>query len=310
MTDVEAAGLSKSYDNLIAIDDVSFSVSAGHVCALAGPNGAGKSTLIGMLLGLIRPRCGSATFDGCRYVDLPRPAQTVGAVIDGAGFHPDRSARDHLRVLADAARLARGQVEDTIVEMGLDAIGNRPVRALSLGMRQRLRLACALLGRPQVLVLDEPANGLDPQGRHWLRETVLGFARDGGTVVISTHELAEAELLADEVLILSAGRTVAHGAIHDLTGRDVVEITTFQAQEFGATLGRLGHQVTIAGDLVQIASVDAEVVGRLIIEHQVVIRSMLVRSQTLEDLLLRVTAVADAPVSGFRAVAPNRSRRC
>jgi ABC-2 type transport system ATP-binding protein len=295
MTDVVANGLSKSYGNLKAVDDVSFRITGGRVCALAGPNGAGKSTLIGMLLGLIRPQRGSASFDGSAYVDLARPVETVGAVIDSAGVHPDRTAQEHLRVLATAARLPFSRVEDVLDETDLADVAERAVRTFSLGMRQRLRLACAQLGRPSVLILDEPSNGLDPEGRRWLRDMLADFARRGGTVLVSTHDLAEAELLADEVIILSSGHVVAHGAIADLTTASCVEVTTSRAADLVAAASRLGYAATMTGEIVAITAVNPEVVGRLILEQGLIIREMRTRSRTLEDVFLAATTAEAAP---------------
>lgn len=292
MTDVAAVGLSKSYGAIRAVDDVSFTVTGGRVCALAGPNGAGKSTLIGMLLGLVRPQSGSASFGGCAYVDLARPAETVGAVIDAVGVHPDRTASEHLRVLATAARLPFSRVEEVLAETELVNVAERPVRTFSLGMRQRLRLAGAQLGRPSVFVLDEPANGLDPEGRRWLRDTLTDFGRRGGTVLVSTHDLGEAELLADDVIIMWEGRIVAQGAVTDLTAAPCVEVTTSGAADLVAAASRLGYDATMAGDIVEITAVEPEVVGRLILEQGLVIRAMRARHRTLEDVFLGATTAA------------------
>jgi ABC-2 type transport system ATP-binding protein len=290
VTEVAADGLSKSYGSLKAIDDVSFAVRGGRVCALAGPNGAGKSTLIGMLLGLIRPERGSARFDGCRYADLEHPAGTVGAVVDSAGVHPARSAREHLRVCATAARVPRARVDELLDMTGLAGAADRAAGTFSLGMLQRLRLACALLGPPRVLILDEPANGLDPEGRRWLRDLLAAFARAGGTVLVATHDLGEAELLADDVMILARGRVVAHGAIAELTTADVVEVTTAQATQLAAAVARRGHGATVRGGVVTIAGMAPAAVGGLLIEHAIVVLAMSARRRSLEDAFLAMTA--------------------
>lgn len=290
MTSIAAVGLSKGYGSVKAIDDVSFDVAGGRICALAGPNGAGKSTLIGMLLGLIRPDRGSALFDGIPFADLAWPSQTVGALVDGAGVHPQRTAREHLRVVATAARLRRSRVSEVLEETGLTGVADQPVRTFSHGMRQRLRLACAQLGRPDVLILDEPANGLDPAGRRWLRDTLSDAARQRATVLVSTHDLAEAELLADEVVILSHGRVLAHGAVRDLTRAAVVEVASSRADALAAIASRHGYSVTVIGDVATIAAVHPEVVGQWILDENLIVREMHTRRRTLEDVFLTVTA--------------------
>jgi ABC-2 type transport system ATP-binding protein len=228
--------------------------------------------------------------------------ETVGAVIDSAGVHPDRTAREHLRVLATAARLSFSRVEAMLDDTDLADVADRAVRTFSLGMRQRLRLACAQLGAPSVLILDEPANGLDPEGRRWLRDTLVDFARQGGTVLVSTHDLAEAELLADETIILSRGRVVAGGAIADLTSVSCVEVMTSRAADLLAAASRLGYSATMTGDAVEITGVEPELVGRLILEEGLIIRGMSTRRRTLEDVFLGATTPQTNPAAERAAV--------
>jgi ABC-2 type transport system ATP-binding protein len=214
---IAARGLTKSFGGVTAVDDLSFEVVPGRVTAFVGPNGAGKSTTLRMLVGLVTPDAGTASILGMPYGSLERPAATVGAVLDATSFHPLRSGRDHLRVMAAASGFDDGRVEDVLDEVGLAAAAGRKAGKYSLGMRQRLGLAGALLGDPDVLILDEPSNGLDPHGIRWLRTTLRAFAARGRAVLVSTHLLGEMAETADDVIVIDRGRLVAAGAIGDLT---------------------------------------------------------------------------------------------
>jgi len=203
---IELNGLTKSYGDVLAVDDVSATAEAGKVTALLGPNGAGKTTTLRMLLGLVAPSSGTATLGGQRYDELSDPVRQVGAVLEASGCHPGRSALDHLRVLATAARLPEDAAHRVLAETGLEEDARRRVGEYSLGMRQRLGLAAAMLGDPGVLILDEPTNGLDPPGVRWLRGYVRRLADEGRTVLLSSHALSEVEQTADHVLVLAHGR--------------------------------------------------------------------------------------------------------
>jgi ABC-2 type transport system ATP-binding protein len=213
--------LTKRYGDLVAVDGVTFSLVRGSVTGLLGPNGAGKTTTLRLLLGLVEPSAGEALVFGRRYRELDRPARHVGAVLESGDFHPGRSARDHLRALAltaDAGIPPR-RVDEVLDLVGLTRAADRRVGAYSLGMRQRLGLAGALLGEPELLVLDEPANGLDPAGIRWLRTFLRGFAERGGTVVVATHVLAEVGQIADQVIIVDGGRLAAVVRLEELSAR-------------------------------------------------------------------------------------------
>jgi ABC-2 type transport system ATP-binding protein len=214
---IAARGLTKSFGGMTAVDDLSFEVVPGRVTAFVGPNGAGKSTTLRMLVGLVTPDAGTATILGMPYGSLDRPAATVGAVLDTTSFHPLRSGRDHLRVMAAASGFDDGRVDHVLDEVGLAAAAGRKAGKYSLGMRQRLGLAGALLGDPDLLILDEPSNGLDPHGIRWLRTTLREFAARGRAVLVSTHLLGEMAETADDVIVIDRGRLVAAGAIEDLT---------------------------------------------------------------------------------------------
>jgi ABC-2 type transport system ATP-binding protein len=214
---ITVGGLSKRYGPVTAVDALTFDVAPGLVTAFLGPNGAGKTTTLRMLLGLVAPTEGEALICGRRYADLANPRRTVGAVLEATGFHPGRTGRDHLRVIAQGAGLDAREVTTALDRTGLTAAADRRVRGYSLGMRQRLGLAAALLGDPQVLVLDEPANGLDPAGIAELRDLLRGLAAEGRTVLMSSHVLSEVAQTVDRVIIIAAGRLRYTGPLTELT---------------------------------------------------------------------------------------------
>src|SRR6266566_5533350 len=215
---VTVRSLSKHYGSLIAVEDLTFSLDPGTVTGLLGPNGAGKSTTLRLLLGLAEPTAGEALVFGRRYRDLADPARRVGAVLESNDFHPARSGRNHLRALALAAEIPSARVQEMLELVELASAGDRRVKAYSLGMQQRLGLAGALLGDPDLLILDEPANGLDPAGVRWLRTFLRGLAARGRTVLVSSHLLAEVAQTVDQVLIIDHGRLLAQGSLDELTG--------------------------------------------------------------------------------------------
>jgi len=216
---VSASSLTKRYGELVAIEELTFSLRAGTVTGFLGPNGAGKTTTLRLLLGLAEPTAGEALVFGRRYRELDDPARRVGAVLESNDFHPGRSGRDHLRALALAAEIPRARVEEVLELVELEAAAARRVKTYSLGMRQRLGLAGALLGDPELLILDEPANGLDPAGVHWLRGFLRRFAEQGRTVLVSSHVLAEVAQTVDQVMIIDRGHLLTTGPLADLTER-------------------------------------------------------------------------------------------
>ena len=215
---VSAVGLTKRFGDLTAVDDLSFNLDAGSITGFLGPNGAGKSTTLRMLLGLAAPTSGSALLFGRPFCRLERPSTRVGAVLEAADLHPGRSGRDHLRVLACAACIHATRVDEVLGLVELRGAADRPAGGYSLGMRQRLGLAAALLGDPELLILDEPANGLDPQGVRLLRDFLRAFAAGGRTVLISSHHLAEVQEAVDQVVIINHGRLVAQSPLRELVG--------------------------------------------------------------------------------------------
>jgi ABC-2 type transport system ATP-binding protein len=232
---LEVIGLKKRFGDLAAVDNVTFSLRAGTVTGFLGPNGAGKTTTLRLLLGLAEPTSGQALIAGLRYRDLVQPTRHVGAVLESDDFHPARTGRDHLRVIAATAAIRDDRVDEILELVGLTSAGDRRVRSYSLGMRQRLGLAGALLGQPTVLVLDEPTNGLDPAGVRWLRSVLRGFADSGGTVLVSSHQLAEVAQSVDRVIIIDHGRLLADAPLAELaagtqTLEDVYLSVTAQGQ--------------------------------------------------------------------------------
>jgi ABC-2 type transport system ATP-binding protein len=215
-TTIDVAGLTKSFGPVRAVEDLSFTVEPGLVTGFLGPNGAGKTTTLRMLLGLVRPTAGTATFGGTAYRDLAHPLSTVGTALEASSFHPGRSARNHLRVYALAAGIPRARVDEVLTQVGIAEFADRRVGGYSLGMRQRLGLAFALLGDPGVLVLDEPVNGLDPEGIKWIRSFLRRLAGEGRTVLVSSHLLSEVQQSVDRVVIISHGALVYEGGLAGL----------------------------------------------------------------------------------------------
>ena len=216
MATITVDGLTKRFGAVRAVDELSFEISGAGVTGFLGPNGAGKTTTLRMLLGLVTPDRGRATIGQRRYAELDNPARTVGALLEATSFHPGRSARNHLRVVARAAGLADRRADEVLEQVGLTDAAGRRVGGFSLGMRQRLGLATALLGEPEVLILDEPTNGLDPAGVRWLRNLLRDMAAGGRTVLVSSHLLAEVAQTVDRVVVVDRGRLVADGRVVDL----------------------------------------------------------------------------------------------
>ena len=247
MAPVEIRGLSKRFRNVLAVDDLSFDIEAGRVTGFLGPNGAGKSTTLRALLGLVLPTAGTATFGGVRYEDLDRPSATVGAVLEDASFHPGRTGRNHLRVLAVIGQHPPERVDVVLEAVGLTAAADRPVKGYSMGMRQRLAIAAALLGDPEVLILDEPTNGLDPPGIAWMRGMLREQASRGRAVLVSSHLLAEVAQSVDDVVVIAKGQMRGQGTLEQVLGGDEGPATEVRSQDdtrLAAALKQAGHAVT------------------------------------------------------------------
>ncbi len=289
---IEFVGVSKRFGAVAAVNDLSFTVEPGRVTGFLGPNGAGKTTSLRMLLGLVRPSSGTATFGGVPYRQLPNPLSTVGAALEAASFHPGRTARHHLGVYAAAAGIDRARVDIVLGQVGLSAYADRRVGGYSLGMRQRLGLAGTLLGDPGVLVLDEPINGLDPEGIKWIRLFLRELAAEGRTVLVSSHLLSEVQQSVDDVVIIAAGQLVHRGPLSSLDTEAaphvIVNSPTPDALAAALTAAGLSHAPARAGLLV--AAGDPAQIGHIAFAAGVEI-SVLHRQQTgLEDSFLSLVA--------------------
>ena len=288
---IKAEHLSKRFGKkVLAVDDVSFSIEPGTITGVLGPNGAGKTTTLRMILDLVRPTSGSVTILGSRYRDLRAPAARVGALLDASGFHPGRSGRNALRVIALGAGVSDARVDETLELVELTPAARRAVKGYSTGMKQRLALAAALLGDPEVLILDEPANGLDPEGMLWLRRFLRAQAAEGRTVVVSSHVLAEVEQTVKDVLIMSKGRLLAQGPIDGLTAsaQPVVRVRSPQAQKLEAALRSAGAAVNRLDDALAVRGPSAAEVGEVAHAQGVAIHELLTEQASLEDLFLQI----------------------
>ncbi len=295
MHPLQVRQVTKRYGHEVVVDDLTFTVQPGLVTAFLGPNGAGKSTTMKILLDLARADSGHATIGGTRYRDLPDPTRTVGVVLEPNAFHPGRSGRNHLRILADAAGIAAARVDALLDAVELGHAADRRVGGYSLGMRQRLGIAAALLGDPPVLVLDEPGNGLDPQGIRWLRDLLRGRAATGSTVLVSSHLLTEVEHLADQVVVVNHGRLVTTGALHDLQQAGI-SVRTPTPDRLAPLLTGAGAAVHTGadGELV-VRGLSIAEVGERACTAGIALHELTPHAGSLEELFLDWTR-ADTPV--------------
>jgi ABC-2 type transport system ATP-binding protein len=288
---IEVEGLTKRFGSTLAVDDLSFSVEPARITGFLGPNGAGKSTTMRAILGLVRPTAGRTTILGRPYRDLDDPVGRVGVLLETFDAHPGRSGRNHLRVLAVAGGIPRTRVDEVLALVDMREAGRRRVKGYSLGMRQRLGLAAALLGDPQVLVLDEPANGLDPQGIRWLRDFLRGLAAEGRTILISSHVLSEVAQTVDEVVIIHRGRLVRQAAMADVEAM-AAGSTTVRSPE-AARLGTLlvAAQVNVhdRGDGGLSVAAPPELVGEIAAANGIVLHELGIERATLEEVFLELT---------------------
>jgi len=286
MSTISFSKLTKRYGSVLAVDDLSFDVQPGKVTGFLGPNGSGKTSTLRILLGLAAPTSGTATIDGLAYRQLPDPVRQVGAALDSNSFHPGRSAAQHLRIITTATGLPRRRVDEVLGLVGLSDVAGRAVGGFSLGMRQRLSLAAALLGDPGVLVFDEPLNGLDPDGIRWLRGLLRSLAEQNRTVFLSSHLLTEVAQTVDEVVVLSHGRLVAHAPLAELVARtSVVRVRTPEAARLLDVLTRAGLQVRLAdASTVEVRSATADAVGMAAAAAGVTILELSRHDEDLEDL--------------------------
>ena len=286
-TTIEFTHVSKSFGSVHAVSDVSFTVEPGVVTGFLGPNGAGKTTSLRMLLGLVRPTSGAATFGGVAYRDLSHPLATVGTALEASSFAPGRTARNHLAVYAAAAGIPRSRVGDVLALTGIADAADRRVGGFSLGMRQRLGLAFALLGDPEVLVLDEPINGLDPEGIRWIRGLLQSLAAEGRTVLVSSHLLSEVQQTVDQVVILSRGRVVHVGSLDDLGSAPRVVVDAPDRAGLRAALEAAGLGVADAEGGLSVAAAAAEV-GAVALRAGVALSLLHAERAGLEDVFLQL----------------------
>jgi ABC-2 type transport system ATP-binding protein len=294
---IELRDLTKRFGDLLAVDDLSFEVDSGQVVGFLGPNGAGKTTTLRMLLGLTTPTEGSATINGRPYQELGEPLHVVGAVLDASDAHPGRSARNHLRIQAMLGEVNQSRIDEVLELVDLTSAADRRVGEFSLGMRQRLGLATALLTEPEILILDEPANGLDPEGVHWLRQLLRDLAAEGRTVLVSSHVLAEVAHTVDSVVILDRGRLVTHSTLDELTAgvAQVVRVRTPKADELRLALELEGAQVqSVAPDRLEVSGSSPEQIGNLAAKRSIPIYGSETESTDLEDIFLKLTNHTDS----------------
>jgi ABC-2 type transport system ATP-binding protein len=299
-TTIDVTHLSKTFGAVTAVSDLTFTVEPGSVTGFLGPNGAGKTTTLKMLLGLVAPTSGSATFGGVAYPALPRPLATVGTALEASSFHPGRSARSHLRIYARAAAIDRARVDVVLAQVGLAESAGRRVGGFSLGMRQRLGLAFALLGDPSVLVLDEPINGLDPEGIRWIRGFLRELADDGRTVLVSSHLLSEVQQSVDRAIIISRGALVYDGTLSGLetTARVIVDAPDRAALR--EALREAGARVENAEAGLIVREVAVEEVGAIALRAQIPLSLLAVHQEGLESAFMELTNTAAPPPRGAR----------
>jgi ABC-2 type transport system ATP-binding protein len=289
-TRVEVRDLTKRFGSLTAVNNLSFSVEPGRITGFLGPNGAGKTTTLRMLLGLVRPTSGSATIGGQSYIHLRTPQRVVGAALEATNFHPGRSGRDHLRVMADTAGVDKKRVDEMLELVGIPAAARQRAGGYSMGMRQRLALAGALLGDPQVLLLDEPANGLDPEGIRWLRMLLRHLSSQGKTILISSHMLSEVEQTVDEVVIIANGKLIRQGAISDLPTEHVSTVRTSDSKLLVQALTTSGLTATELDGSIQVIGRDLVRIGDIALRAGLPIHELRANENDLEKLFFELTS--------------------
>jgi ABC-2 type transport system ATP-binding protein len=292
---IEAQGLTKRYGKTVAVDDLSFTVQSGRVTGFLGPNGAGKSTTMRMILGLDAPTAGSARIDGKRYRELHNPLRVVGALLDAKWVHPNRSARAHLRWLAKSNRIPMSRVDEVLDMVGLTNVANRRAGGFSLGMSQRLGIAAALLGDPQVLLFDEPVNGLDPEGILWIRRFMHRLAEEGRTVFVSSHLLSEMALTAQELVVIGRGKLIAQCSTEDFVARAAENKVTVRSPQLAllrSALGQQGATVQDEGGSLVVSGMDIVDIGELAAAKGAVLHELSAQRGSLEEAFMQMTGDA------------------
>jgi ABC-2 type transport system ATP-binding protein len=291
-TMIEATGLSKRYGKTVAVDDLSFTVQAGRVTGFLGPNGAGKSTTMRMILGLDAPSAGGVRIDGKTYRELHQPLRTVGALLDAKWVHPNRSARAHLRWLAKSNKVPAKRVDEVLDLVGLTNVAGRRAGGFSLGMSQRLGIAAALLGDPEVLLFDEPVNGLDPEGILWIRRFMHRLADEGRTVFVSSHLLSEMALTAQDLIVIGRGRLISQCSTEEFVSQateSTVVVRSPQLALLRSALGQQGATVRDEGDSLVVTGMDTAAVGELAAAKGVVLHELSPQRGSLEEAFIQLT---------------------
>ena len=290
---IQATALTKRFGDTTAVDGIDFTVEPGRVTGFLGPNGAGKSTTMRMILGLDRPTGGRVTVNGRRYVDNPAPLRQIGALLEAHAIHPGRSARDHLRWMAASNGIPTTRVGEVLDQVGLEGVAGRRAGKFSLGMGQRLGIASALLGDPPVVILDEPVNGLDPEGIRWVRHLARQLADEGRTVFISSHLMSEMALMADHLIVVGKGRVLADCAMEEFIAEHATSYVRVKAPrlpEVAQVLTGRGHDVTNVGDELHVLGLEAPEVGELLGGHGLVLHELTLVRSSLEDAFMTLTA--------------------
>ena len=306
---IEVSGLTKRYGPKLAVDDLSFDVASGRVTGFLGPNGAGKSTTMRMVLGLDRPTAGTTTINGKHLSDMPLAMREVGALLDAGYVHPTRKAYDHLWALAASNKVPKARVDEVLGLVGLEAAAKRRVGQFSLGMKQRLGLAGALLGDPGTLLFDEPANGLDPEGVHWLRGFLKSLAADGRTILVSSHLLSEMQLMADDLVVIGQGKLLFDGSAAQFmtqSARHWVRVRSPQVRSLAEALQQQGAQVTpVVPDAMDVTGKTTDEIGELAARLGLVLHELSPQTSSLEDAFLELTAHTQEYQTGAEPTPPS-----
>jgi ABC-2 type transport system ATP-binding protein len=290
---ITVTGLTKVYKDLRAVDDLSFVVEPGRVTGFLGPNGAGKTTTLRMLLNLVRPTAGTATIGGQRYSDLKEPIREVGAILEASAAHKGRTGRNHLRIICRSAGIPLERADEVLELVGLTPAANRKFKGYSLGMRQRLGIAAALIGDPKVLMLDEPANGLDPEGIRWMRDLLKSLAASGRTILVSSHLLTEMEILADDLVIIASGKLIAQGTVlsvlDSMSGSGRTLVRTPDVDKLAAALGAKATTTSAGDDTMYVTGVEAAEIGETARQADIALHQLVTERPDLEDVFLELT---------------------
>ncbi|GAB3703713.1 ABC transporter ATP-binding protein [Amycolatopsis oliviviridis] len=303
---IEAAGLTKRYGKTLAVNNLSFSVASGKVTGFLGPNGAGKSTTMRMILGLDNPTSGQVRIGGKQYRELKEPLRTVGALLDAKWVHPNRSARAHLQWMARSNNIPANRVDEVLEIVGLTSVAGKRAGGFSLGMSQRLGIAAALLGDPEVLLFDEPVNGLDPEGILWIRKFMHRLADDGRTVFVSSHLLSEMALTASQLIVIGKGQLISQSSTEDFVARaaeNTVKVRSPQLPELRSALTQASAQVTDEDRAIVVSGLDSAKIGEIAAANRIVLHELSPQTGSLEQAFMQITGDSVEYHTGLEAEA-------